>query len=174
MAGLIHLYTGDGKGKTTAAIGLAVRAAGSGKRVLFGRFMKGRNSSELTVMQHIPNIRLCLLKKQFGFYNKMPEEDKREIRLLHDEMFNYIKEEVFAGKVDLLVMDELTYTVKWNLIDVQALQSFLQNKPPELEIVLTGRDAPQFFYDIADYITQMQCERHPYAIGIAAREGIEY
>lgn len=174
MAGLIHLYTGDGKGKTTAAIGIAVRAAGSGKRVLFGRFMKGRNSSELTVMQHIPNIRLCLLKKQFGFYHKMREEDKREIRMLHDEMFIDIKEQVFAGKVDLLVMDELTYTVKWNLIDVQALQSFLQNKPPELEIVLTGRDAPQLFYDVADYITQMQCERHPYEKGVTAREGIEY
>lgn len=174
MEGLIHLYTGEGKGKTTAAIGLAIRAAGSGKRVLFGQFMKGRDTSELSVLESVPYIEVCRLTKDFGFFFQMKEEEKEEITRQHTALLTEMIEKVRQGKVDVLVMDELTYVCRNKLADMDMLKDFLAKKPEGLEVVITGRNPEEWLWKLADYITDMHCVRHPYQKGISARKGIEY
>lgn len=174
MQGLIHLYTGEGKGKTTAAIGLAVRAAGSGKRVLFGQFMKGNDTSELCILSQIEGIEIRRLKKNFGFVSCMDEAEKEEITVAHTQMLKDMAELAKQGLIDVLIMDELTYVYTYELIDMDILTDFLKNKPEELELVITGRNPVPMLYELADYITDMQCVRHPYEEGIAARKGIEF
>lgn len=174
MQGLIHLYTGEGKGKTTAAIGLAIRAAGSGKRVLFGQFMKGNATGELSILSQTEGIEICRLEKNFGFVSSMNETEKEEITKAHTQMLKDMIKHTEEGLIDVLVMDELTYVYTYGLIDTDMLTEFLKNKPDELEIVITGRNPMPVLYELADYITDMQCVRHPYGKGVAARQGIEF
>lgn len=172
--GLIHLYTGDGKGKTTAAIGLAVRAAGAGKSVCFVQFMKGQDTAELQSFRFLPGIRVLRSEKDFGFYPSMSEADKEELTGIHNRILTEAIEAVNAGQCDVLILDEATYPVKLHLIDEEALKSLVEHKNTPLELVLTGRDAPDFMVEAADYITRMKMERHPFEKGIMARKGIEY
>lgn len=174
MQGMIHLYTGEGKGKTTAAVGLAVRAAGNGKRVCFGQFMKGNVTGEVTLLSVMEGIQICRLPKNFGFANQMSREEKAEITAIHTQMLKKMAGLAKDGLIDVLVMDELTYVYTYELIDTSMLTDFLRNKPDKLEIVITGRNPIPLLYEVADYITDMQCVRHPYEKGIAAREGIEF
>ena len=137
---MIHLYTGDGKGKTTAAVGLAVRAAGSGMRVLFTQFMKGNDSSELHVLEKIPQIRLCRSRKDFGFYRTLSEEDRKELAAEHDFILEEILKSAEEGQCDMVILDEITYPVNWELLDKAKLHRILEagkRELGELEIVLT-------------------------------------
>ena len=172
--GLIHLYTGEGKGKTTAAMGLALRAAGSGKKVLIVQFMKGRDTGELHSLARIPEIRLLRSEKDFGFFSSMTLEQKEELTEIHNRILEEAILQAQEGKADVLVMDEVTYPVNWGLLDGGRLKDFLLHKPEAVEVVCTGRDAPAFLTDAADYITEMRCVRHPYQKGIMARKGIEF
>lgn len=172
--GLIHLYTGDGKGKTTAAMGLALRAAGAGKRVLIVQFMKGRDTGELHSLARIPGINILRSEKDFGFFSSMTQEQKEELTAIHNRMLEEAIRRTQEGKADVLVMDEVTYPVNWGLLEVGRLKEFLRHKPEAAEVVCTGRDAAAFLTDAADYITEMRCVRHPYQKGIAARKGIEF
>lgn len=174
MRGLIHLYTGEGKGKTTAAVGLAVRAAGTGKRVCFGQFMKGNVTGEVSLLSGIEGIQICRLTKNFGFVSRMSEADKAELTKMHTQMLKKMEGLARDGFIDMLIMDELTYVYTYGLIDTGMLTDFLKNRPDELELVITGRNPVPLLYEIADYITDMQCVRHPYDRGIGAREGIEF
>ena len=172
--GLVHLYYGDGKGKTTAAIGLAIRAAGAGKKVLFTQFMKGGPTSELHILEQQENIEVLRIQKKFPFYNQMSDGDKDEITKLHNELLETIKCKMEEHKCGVLVLDEITYPYQWNLIDKDGLKNFLKQKPVGLEVILTGRNPDQVLVDFADYITQMNCIRHPYEKNIPSRIGIEY
>lgn len=172
--GLIHVYCGDGKGKTTAAAGLALRAAGCGKKVLFVQFMKGNESGEITAMEQIRGIRIFRNKVNYGFYNKMSEEDKMHITKEHNDILQQVTESIERAECDILILDEITYPYQYNLIDKKAVEGIIKCKPPFMELVLTGRNPDQIFLEHADYITEMNCIRHPYEKGIAAREGIEY
>ncbi|MBR1770410.1 MAG: cob(I)yrinic acid a,c-diamide adenosyltransferase [Lachnospiraceae bacterium] len=167
---MIHLYTGDGKGKTTAAIGLAVRAAGNSLPVCFAQFMKGSETGELHSLAQLPNVRILRSEKDFGFYRHMREEDKAALRQIHDAILDQLLEA--AETAGLIVLDEITYPVNWGLVDVEKLRRLLQISKAEL--VLTGRDAADFLTDCADYVTEMRCVRHPYQRGVPARKGIEY
>jgi len=172
--GLIHLYTGEGKGKTTAAIGLAVRAAGAGKKVVFSQFMKGRNTSELNSLALIPGIHIVRSDKELGWLKTDDEEQCEEFRVVHNEILDTILELIQSGECDVLIMDEITYPINYGVIDKKKLEDIFDNKPPLMEIVMTGRNADDFLADKADYITYMKKIRHPYDKGIDAREGIEY
>lgn len=175
---MIQLYTGDGKGKTTAAIGQAVRAAGDGYKVIFSQFMKGNDSGELHALEQLQGVEIMRSSRNFGFYSTLSDEDKSQLTAVHNEILDRLiacadREEVF-----MIVMDEVTYPVKWGLIDIQRLKRLLalagekgKNAP---ELILTGRDAADFIVNAADYITEMKCIRHPYEKGIPARHGIEY
>ncbi len=172
--GLIHVYCGDGKGKTTAAAGLALRAAGCGKRVLFVQFMKGNESGEITAMRQIENIKVLRNTKKFPFYNQMSEEDKVQITKEHNNILNQVMEGIEQKECDILILDEITYPYRLNLIDKKMIEEIIVSKNPLLELVLTGRDPDKLFIEYADYITEMKCIRHPYEKGIAARKGIEF
>ena len=172
--GLIHLYTGDGKGKTTASIGLAIRAAGSGKKVVFTQFMKGRKTSELNSFDKINNITVIRSDKNLGWFKKDSEDSVSAFTGEHNRILTEIENLVSSGECDVLVMDESTYPYNYGIIDKARFEALITNKPVSMEIVLTGRNAPDFFVEHANYITEMKKIRHPYDSGIEARLGIEY
>lgn len=174
---MIHLYTGEGKGKTTAAIGLAVRGAGSGLKVLFTQFMKGNDSGELHVLEKVAGITICRSRREFGFYRTLTQEDKKELAAEHDRILDEILRSVESGGCDMVIMDEITYPVNWKLLDPEKLRGILKagrGEEGRVEVVLTGRDPAVLLMDDADYVTEMKALRHPYQKGIAARKGIEY
>lgn len=170
---MIQLYTGEGKGKTTAAIGQTIRAAGRGWPVLFSQFMKGNDSGEWNILRTLPQITICRSDKNFGFYRDMTETQKRELTEIHNRIMDKLLSEAENGTCKMIVLDEITYPVKWGLLDVEKLKRLL-DYGDRIEILLTGRGAVDFLQDSADYITCMTAVRHPYEKGITAREGIEY
>lgn len=172
--GLLHVYAGDGKGKTTAAIGLAVRAAGAGRRVLFVQFMKGGETGELESFRKLDNIVVMRCEKHFPFYSQMTDEEKTEQRKQHNKMLYEILKQVQQCQIDVLVLDELTYPCQWDLIDSEQVKKLLELARGQVEVVCTGRNPQDWLLAMADYITDMQAVRHPYEKGITAREGIEY
>ena len=172
--GLIHLYLGDGKGKTTAAVGLAIRAAGRKRKVVFAQFLKGRKTGEVAPLKGL-GVRVIRSEKNRGFYCYMKEEERVDFRAEQLRLFEEIREAVFGAEpVDLLVLDEAVDVLDMNMIDDAVLQSFIMQKPEALEVVLTGRAAPDWLMERADYITEMKKVKHPFDKGVAARESIEY
>lgn len=172
--GMIQVYCGNGKGKTTAAIGLAIRAVGRGKKVIFVQFLKGTKTGELEVLKQLSNVTVIRNPKELGFLSRMNDLEKREVTEFHNQTLEKIQKILLEEMIDLLVLDELTYPYIWNLIDKEKVEALILQKPEKLEIVITGREPDSFFLEHADYITDMQCIRHPYQKGIKAREGIEY
>lgn len=173
MSGLIHMYCGDGKGKTTAAIGLAVRAAGSGMKVLIVRFLKNNNSSELEILNTLENIDILPIEKEFGFYKNMTEEMKSAAHEMYTNLLNSAIDKVSLGDYQMLVLDEIAAAYHYDFIDVKSFLNFLETKPTELEIVMTGRDPSIKLVELADYVSNIENIRHPYDKGISARTGIE-
>jgi len=171
---MIHVYHGDGKGKTTAAIGLSIRAAGCGKRVVFAQFLKGGDSSELAILLQIKNIEVCRNEKDFGFLFQMSEEEKAKVKIMHNQTLCHVIELVKEKKVDMVVLDEITYPYEDKLLDCNLLEHFIETLSTDVELVLTGRNPSNFFLDKADYITNMTCVRHPFEKNQPARKGIEF
>ena len=172
--GLIHIYCGDGKGKTSAAIGLAVRAAGNGRNVLFARFLKNESSGELKVLDEIPQITVLHLERSFGFFQTLTEEEKGEARKMYARLWDRISGEIKKGSWDMLVIDEFMAAYRYGLIARDEALRFLREKPAELEIVLTGRDPDESLVELADYVSEIRKVKHPFDRGIRARKGIEY
>ena len=171
MKGLVHVYTGNGKGKTTAAFGLALRSVGAGMKVFIGQFVKGKQYNEnLAVARYLKNITV----KQYGLgcfiVNTPTEDDIRAAGKGLGEMRKIIHE----GKHDLVIMDEVNIALFYKLIDVNQLIETIKAKPEYVELVLTGRYAPQEIIDMADLVTEMKEVKHYYQQGIEARDGIEY
>lgn len=173
--GLIHLYHGDGKGKTTAAVGLAVRAAGSGRKVIFAQFMKDGKSSEIGVLEEIQGIKTLHGDIPEGFYGSLDDEKKEIFASEQKKLLDKIIEETEKqGEGSLLVLDEITYPYSWNLINREKVNKLLDKTTDGIEIVLTGRNPENELIKIADYVTEMHCEKHPFDFGKPARLGIEY
>lgn len=173
--GKMHIYCGDGKGKTTAAVGLAVRCAGSGRRVVFVSFLKDGSSSEVRVLEQIPGIKVLMCPRSFGFTFRMTEQERKDAEEAYRELWNRAVEEVGKEPADLLVLDELMAAYNAGLVDQREVLEFLLEKPEPLEVVLTGREPGEELLALADYVTEMKLRRHPYVdAGLAAREGIEY
>lgn len=172
--GLIHIYTGNGKGKTTACIGLAVRMTGSGGKVLYAFMQKGRRSSEIAVLEAMENVdvfRICTIKK-FSF--QLNETEKIEYRRQHEEGLKKIMELYRSEKYDMVVVDELLGAIQEKAIVLADVLDFLKNKPKECEIIITGRQAPVELIAIADYVSEIKEIKHPYNNGVSARKGIEF
>ena len=166
---MIHIYCGDGKGKTTAALGLALRAAGAGRRVHIYQFMKGSATSELVSLERL-GIQVKRLSRDYGFVKNMTGEEKSLVKAEHDAMLG----ECMRDDCDLMILDEIFSAVNKGLADKDKALQVMHLLSHFEDIVLTGRDPAPEFLDGADYITDMQCVRHPYQRGIAARKGIEY
>lgn len=172
--GLIHCYTGDGKGKTSAAAGLAVRAAGSGMKVLFAQFLKDGSSSELRALERMEEVSCVRMPERFGFFRSLDEEGKGRLGEATQAYFDLVTARASAEAFDLLVLDEFMAAYRLKLFDPEKARRFLREKPEALEVVLTGRDAPGEITELCDYVTELKKIKHPYDRGIAARRGIEY
>ena len=170
--GLIHLYCGDGKGKTTASFGLCVRAAGQGFRVGVAQFLKPGESGELKVLSGLGNVRIFPFLKTVKFTVAMTGDEKRQARDFYTGLFEQIKTE--AGKFDILLLDEIVSAVTENMIEMESLLEFLKSRPEGLEVIMTGRNPPKQLLDCADYISEIKQIRHPYEKGVKARKGIEW
>ncbi len=168
-SGLLHLYYGDGKGKTTAAMGLALRALGSGKKVVVLQFLKGSKSGEVPLLEQL-GAKIYRGKAGQKFVFQMNEEEKAATRQLQ----NANLAAAAADEADLLILDEAGSAWELDMVDKALLQKAVLARPTGQECVLTAHAAPQWMLDAADYVTEMKCRRHPYQKGIAARQGIEY
>lgn len=169
----IHIYCGDGKGKSTAAMGLALRAAGSGRKVLVTQFLKDGSSSELKILKGLQGVRVLVCPRQFGFYWNMTEEQKYEAKCAYEELFEEAVNIAAKEDIFLLVMDELIAAYNHSLLDKERVLAFLKEKPKGLEVVLTGREPATELVELADYVSEIQKKKHPYDKGIPARAGIE-
>lgn len=173
MSGCVHIYEGDGKGKTSAGIGLAIRCAGSGKKVLYTQFLKNNTSSELNILEKIENIDLERCEKKFGFIAYMSEEKKEEARAYYREHFRKIVQKVQSGRYGLLVLDEMIASYNHEMVDRWEVLEFLKNRPEDLEVVMTGRNPADELVELADYVSRIQKIKHPFDKGVPARLGIE-
>lgn len=173
MNGLIHIYTGTGKGKTTAAIGLSIRFAGSGGKVLFTQFLKNDNSSELNILKQIKNITFLPSNAYFGFTHSMKTVTRKKACKHYSVYLEKITNEILNNNYGLLVLDEVIAADNNGLIPHNKLINLLTNKPDNLEIALTGRTPSQDLINIADYISDIQKIKHPFDKNITARIGIE-
>lgn len=171
--GLIHIYCGSGKGKTTAATGLAVRMSGAGKRVLFVQFFKNGNSSEIKSLKLLSGVRTMHSDNPHHRFRKMDSAERAVAgqdyrRLLADAL------EGARDGIDLLVLDEVISACNHEIVDEKVLTDFLRVKPDRLEVVLTGRDPSDGLLALADYVTEMRKVRHPFDQGVPARHGVEF
>lgn len=172
--GLIHIYCGDGKGKTTCAMGLAIRCAGQGGKVLCFQFLKGDNSGERRILEKLENVTLMSCYENVKFTSRMNEEEKEQAKAFYSNRFNEIIDRVNTGMYDLLILDEIMAALNAGFLEESRVLEFLQNKPDTLEVVLTGRNPDEALFALADYVTEMKLRKHPYERGITARRMIEW
>lgn len=172
--GLVHIYCGNGKGKTTAAMGLALRALGQGNQVVIVQFLKKRATGEIKILEQMERIHLFRGKAGDHFTSAMTPEEKKSTKEIHEKNFASAQQLIASGKCDILVLDEILDAVAKDMFEEERLCSFLKHRPSSLEVILTGREASSAVRKYADYITRMEKERHPFDRGISAREGIEY
>jgi len=169
--GLVHIYCGNGKGKTTAATGLAVRCLGAGKKVLFVQFFKDGNSSEIKVLEQMEHIRILHATAVYGRVSRINNDQKIQAGIDYTKLFEEAVQ--LAETYDLLILDEIISSCNYKIVDEKQVTAFLDTKPVHLEVVLTGRNPSEALMDRADYITSMDKVKHPYDSGIMARKGIE-
>lgn len=173
MKGLVHIYEGTGKGKTTAGVGLSIRCAGNGFPVVYSQFLKDGTTGEMNILRKIPNITVLVETHYFGFSFLMTPEQKIEAKAAYTALFEKVTATAVEQKARLLVMDEILDLCNAELIDTARVVEFLKHRPEELEVVLTGRNPKPELVELADYITNMSAVRHPYQKGVPARKGIE-
>ena len=171
--GLLHLYYGDGKGKTTAAMGLALRALGSGKRVVIVQFLKGGQSGEIPLLEQL-GATVYRGKAGQKFVFQMNEEEKAEYGRQVRQHFADTVAAVEKYHAKLLVLDEVLDAVAIGMLSDEELAEFLRNRPEDLEVVMTGRAPTPCTDPLADYITRMEKVRHPFDKGLNARKGVEF
>ena len=174
MTGLIHICCGDGKGKTTSAMGMCLRAAGAGLRVVIYQFMKDGQANERTILEKNPNVTFLNEVRSVCFSFRMSEAQKSREQARYLTDLERVSEYVRREGADVLLLDEALYAVSNGLLSEQILTEFLDQKPEKLEVILTGGAASGALMERADYISRIVNEKHPFQRGIRAREGIEY
>jgi len=170
--GLVQVYTGNGKGKTTAAFGQALRAIGRGLQVYIIQFIKGGfDYGELHVVDKLSNLRLATFGRGKFITQLPPSED--DIKLAR-EAFALAKKVVEKGECDMVILDEINVVLSLKMIKTDEVLDLIKNKPTHVELILTGRNAPAQIIDVADLVTEMREVKHPYTQGVSARKGIEF
>ncbi|MFO8109234.1 MAG: cob(I)yrinic acid a,c-diamide adenosyltransferase [Thermoplasmata archaeon] len=170
--GLVQVYTGNGKGKTTASLGQVLRAVGKGHKVLIIQFMKGKiEYGELTGVDHLPGAEI----EQYGRPDFVDKKNPAKIDIdLAVQGFQRAKNVISSGDYDMVVLDEMNIALDYKLLDEDEVIEAIKNRPEHVEVVLTGRYASPALIDLADLVTVMCEVKHPYMVGIEAREGIEF
>ncbi|NLC67607.1 MAG: cob(I)yrinic acid a,c-diamide adenosyltransferase [Clostridiaceae bacterium] len=175
MRGLVHVYTGDGKGKTTAAIGLGIRACGRGLKVFMVQFLKSMETGELASLKKLePGFTLCRGTSPKKFTWEMDAREMEEARDIQSQVFDTAVDAVFSGKWDVVILDEVMAAVNEGLLEKEKVIDLARNKPDNLELVYTGRNAPAELIELADYVSEIVQVKHPMDKGIKARKGIEF
>jgi len=170
--GLVQVYTGDGKGKTSAAFGLALRAVGRGLKVYVIQFIKGGfDYGELHIVEKIPNLKLATFGR--GKFITQTPPSVEDLKLAR-EAFEMAKKVVDSGEYDVVVLDEVNVALNLKLISIEEVIDLIKNKPKHVELILTGRYAPTQIIDAADLVTEMREVKHPFTQGVLPRKGIEY
>lgn len=171
--GLVIVYTGDGKGKTTAALGLLYRASGYRMKSLMVQFMKGRmHSGEREAASASPDGLVTIVPLGEGF--TWETKDAVRDRAVAQQAFEYARKEILTGGYDLVVLDEINIALRYNYIDVPQVLALLDERPEHQNIVLTGRNAPDAILERADLVTEMKMIKHPFEKGILARKGVDF
>ena len=173
QTGCVHIYCGDGKGKTTCGMGLCVRAAGYGYRVLIYQFMKDNSTSERKILALSDRITLLEGLPQEKFSFQMSPREKEERKAYYEKQFSLAVSLAERESCDVLFLDEIIYTIQAGLFEEQLLLDFLKRKPEKLEVILTGQGPSQALIDAADYVSEIRKIKHPFDRGMAARPGIE-
>jgi len=169
--GFVHVYTGNGKGKTTAAIGLGIRATGEGLKVYMIQFMKGRRYSEIDALDHIQNFTVV----QFGRDEFVSKKNPEQIDIdLARKGFEQAKKIINKGEHDVVILDEINVAVYYNLIPLNDVLQLLEEKPEKVELILTGRYASPEVVKQADIVSEILEIKHPYQNGIESRKGIDW
>lgn len=170
--GLIAVFTGNGKGKTSAALGLVLRSSGYRKKVCMIQFIKGNSKcGEHEGMKHLDGLaEIHTMGQGFTWKSENIENDIK----LAQEAWAFATTKIQENRYSMIILDELTYLIKYNMVDENAILDVLKNKPTDLHIVITGRDASDGLRDIADLVTEMKEIKHPYTQGISAQQGFDY
>lgn len=171
---MLHIYYGNGKGKTTAAIGLAVRASGACLKTAIFQFLKNGSSSEISVLKNIENIDVICCEKCSKFTFLMNDKELSAVTEEHNEMLRRAKKILIDGDVQLIVLDEFLDAYNKKLVDTELADKIIDNMISKCEVVMTGRAPSDKLIEAADYLTEMKAVKHPYNKGISARKGIEY
>jgi cob(I)alamin adenosyltransferase len=172
IRGLVQILTGDGKGKTSAALGTAIRALGHGFRVYFAFFMKGDHPyGERNILSKLPNVTVASFGNE-KFIN--PADIKPEEIEQARQALTAAREAMLSGKYDLVVLDEVNVAVAWKLVELDEVTKLIKDKPNNVELILTGRKADAKLIELADLVTEMRKIKHPYDKGIKARKGMDY
>lgn len=170
---MIHIYCGDNKGKTTCAMGLALRSAGRGNRVVICQFMKADNSGERLAFERFENVTLLPIAKSMKFVFQMTQEEKDAMKSEMTALFDTAAEYVRRGECDMLILDEMCSAVSTGMVDLERVLAFL-DEGHEAEIVLTGREPAEALVERANYVTEMTKIKHPFDEGASARIGVEW
>ncbi len=171
--GCIHVYYGDGKGKTTTGMGLILRAAGYGYRVLLYQFMKDNKTSERKILERVENITMLDGLEQEKFSFQMTPEEKEERKRFYGEQFWKVTKLAVSEDYDVLFMDEIIYAISAGLLEEELVLDFLKTKPKKLEVLLTGNYPGEEILKLADYVSEIKKVKHPFDRGVRARRGIE-
>ncbi len=174
MCRLVHIYTGNGKGKTTAAVGLGLRAWGRGMKVLMVQFLKGMVSGEMIAAEKLgPTFTINPGTAMKKFTWEMNEVELHEARLAQQEQLEYVFKEIKSDQWDLVILDEIMAAIHAEMISVENVLELIDSKPEKLELVLTGRNAPDDLIEKADYVSRIDGVKHPFSKGVHSRIGIE-
>lgn len=171
---MIQLYCGDGKGKTTAAVGLLIRAAGRNIDTLFVQFLKDDTSGEIEVIKKLDNVEIMHADCFYGFVKNMTEEQKCETKEAYNKLLDSVQEYVSKHEKCVVILDEIVHAINYELVDITKMDSLLNMSNENIEYVLTGRNPSEKLIGMSDYYTEFKKQKHVYDKGIIAREGIEY
>jgi len=170
--GLVHILTGDGPGKTTSAVGRAVRAIGHGYKVHLIMFVKGKQDyGELLASKIFPQLEITVAGRDHFVDRKNPDAIDFE---LARKGLRQARELIMSGEYDMVILDSVNVALDFGLLDIKEIVELIERKPKKVELVLTGRAAPKELYEYADYVTEMNEIKHPFQKGVLARQGIEY
>lgn len=169
--GLIHLYIGKGRGKTTTAVGLALRAHGAGKKVCFIRFLKARVSHEILMLEKL-GVKIISLKEKHPLFHGSSSIESLRKKL--PEHIKYARAILRSKKYDFIILDEILYLFRMGLLDEKDIISLMKLKPPSTELILTGAYATKSIMDLADYVSTINNTKHPFQKGKRARKGVEF
>lgn len=173
--GLVHVYCGDGKGKTTSAIGLGIRAIGNNLKVIMIQFLKNNNTGECRALATLePQFKVFHFEKERGFTWTLTEEEKEELKNEIEIALKFAKKVIDTEECDILILDEVLGAIEAGFVNANELCSLIDEKSEYVELVLTGRNVPDEIAQRADYISQIEAVKHPVNRGIMARKGVEY